>query len=280
MLKAYSDARNRCYLHPHRLAELKCERCKTGLCSECAREYRGQRLCEHCVEELEYIEASKPTLASRVRDFFTSLRNTVLVVIVIALVGGGIFYLFRGFLNQPITPEEMARFRYAASGSFQTPEGINVNSTVLGAKIVSYSSQRPGFEVTHVINEYTGVEYPGWRSADASFPQDIVIEHDQITSVSKFIFTQQGNEPPATWVKDVEVDGSTEGADRGFTRIGQWRLEQVAGSQKLTFPPVNAKWLRLRVLSNYGSSDYTSLSEFDAYVVSQNPLAAPASATP
>jgi hypothetical protein len=229
---------------------------------------------------LEYLEASKPTLASRVRDFFTSLRNTIVVIAVVALVGGAIFYVFRGFLNQPITPEEMARFRYAASGSFETPEGINANSTVLGAKIVSFTSQRPGFEATHLINEYTGADYPGWRSADAAWPQDVVVEHDQVAAVSKFIFTQQGSEPPATWAKDVEVDASTEGPDRGYSKIGQWRLEQVTGPQKFTFAAVSAKWLRLRVLANYGSSAYTSLDEFDAYVVTQNPLAESPSPTP
>jgi hypothetical protein len=280
VLKAYSDARNRCYVHPHRIADRKCERCKTGLCSECAREYRGKQLCERCLEELDFIEASKPTLASRVRDFFTSVRNTVIVVVVLVVFGGGIFYLFRGYLNQPITPEEMARFRYAAAGSFQTPEGINVNSTVLGAKIVSFTSQRTGFEATHLINEYTGVDYPGWRSASVAFPQDVVVEHEQVAAVSKVILTQQGNEPPATWAKDVEIDASTEGPDRGYTRVGQWRLEQVTESQKFTFPVVSAKWLLLRVLSNYGSTDYTSLSEFDAYVVTQNPLAGPTQTSP
>jgi hypothetical protein len=271
VLKAYSDSRNRCYLHPHRMAEQKCERCKTALCGECVREYRGQQLCEHCLEELEFFEASKPTVADRVRGFFRSLRNTLIVIAVVAVICGGMFYLFRNLMDQPITPEQMARFRYAASGSFQTPEGINVNSTVLGAKLVSFTSQRPGFEATHVINEYAGPDYPGWRSANASFPQDFIVEQQNVSAISKVILTQQPDEPENTWTKDFEIQASTEGPDRGFATIGRWQLHQVTGPQRFTFPATKSKWLRLRILSNYGSTEYTSLAEFDAYVVPAGP---------
>lgn len=271
MLKAYSDSRNRCYLHPHRTAEQKCDRCKIGLCEECVHEYRGQRLCEHCVEELVYLESTRPTFADRVRGFFRSLRNTLIAVAVIAAIGGGLFYAFRGLMNQPITPEQMARFRYAAAGTFQTPEGINVNSTVLGAKVVAFTSQRPGYEASHLINEYAGPDYPGWRSADASFPQDIVVEQQNVSAVSKVILTQQPNEPKDTWAREFEVQASTVGPSSGFVTIGRWQLRQVDGPQRFTFAPVPAHWLRLRILSNYGSTQYTSLAEFDAYVVPQGP---------
>jgi len=275
VLKAYSDARNRCYLHPHRPADQKCERCKTGLCEECVHEFQGQHLCEHCVEELDFIEASKPTFSDHVRGFVHSLRNTVIAIAVIVAICGGLFYAFRGLMNQPITPEQMARFRYAASGSFQTPDGINVNSTVLGASVASFTSERKGFEAFHVINEYAGTDYPGWRSVDVTFPQDFVITQQNVSDVSKVILTQQPTEPRDTWAQDFEIQGSTEGPDRGFVTIGRWQLQQVAGPQKFTFAATPAKWLRLRVLSNYGSSEYTSLAEFDAYVVPANPLGSP-----
>jgi len=267
MLKAYSDQRNRCYLHPHRLAEAKCERCKTGLCAECERQYRGQLLCEHCYDELVYLDESKPTFADRVRGFFTSLRNTVIVVAIIGVVCVGIFLIFRGTLDRPITPEELARFRYAAGGGFQTPEGINVNSTVLGASVAAFTSESPGFEAKHLINEYVGDGYPGWRSAAATFPQDVVVAHDSAVDMSKVILTQQPNEPMETWAKDFEVDVSTEAPDRGWGKVGTWRLMQVRSPQRFTFPAAPSKWVRLRLLSNHGSSAYTSLGEFDAYVV-------------
>ncbi len=275
MLKAYSESRNRCYLHPHRPADRKCDRCKTGLCEECTHEYRGQYLCQHCVDELNFIEASKPTVADRVYGMLRSLRNTLIVIAVIALVCGGIFLAFRNLMNQPITPEMMARFRYAAAGTFETPEGVNVNSTVLGARLVSFTSQRHGYEASHLINEYVGTSYPGWRSAAATFPQDIVVEQQQVSAISKVILTQQPDEPRDTWVKDFEIQASTEGPDRGFVTLGKWQLRQLDGPQRFTFPVAQSHWLRLRILSNYGSTDYTSLGEFDAYVVRSNPLAPP-----
>lgn len=272
MLKAYANARNRCYLHPHREAEVKCERCRTPLCAECAQSYRGQKMCAHCIEELELIEASKPTFADRVRGFFTSVRNTLIGAAVLVIVFGGLFLIFRPLLNKPITPEEMARFRYAASGSFQTPDGINANSTVLGAKVVSFTSERKGDEAFHLINEYVGDSYPGWRSASATFPQDVVVQLGQESGISKVILTQQPGEPPETDAAKVEVDASTTGPNGPWKPLGQWDLQATPGPQKFTFAATPATYLRLRILSNHGSTDYTSLAEFDAYVVTQSPL--------
>ena len=278
MLKAYSDVRNRCQIHPHRPAEVKCARCKVGLCAECTHAYQGQQLCENCLAELEFIEASKPTLGDRIRGFFTSLRNTLIVLAVVGAVLGVGFYFLRGVFDKPITPEEMARFRYAAAGSFQTPEGINVNSTVLGAKLVSATSQTTGFEATHLINEYVGEGYPGWRSAAASFPQDIVVEHDTAAMVSKVILTQQPGEPATTDVKEFEIDISNVGPNAGWVKVGDWTASQSAGPQRFTFTATTGKWIRLRILSNYGSTDYTSLGEFDAYVIPSGPSVPPANA--
>ena len=173
----------------------------------------------------------------------------------------------------------MARVRYAAAGSFQTPEGINVNSTVLGATLVNWTSERKGFEASHVINEYAGPDYPGWRSADATFPQDLLVEQQNVASVQKVILTQQPNEPKDTWAKDFELQASTVGPDRGFVTIGRWQMAQVDGPQKFTFAPTQTKWLRLRILSNYGNAEYVSLAEFDAFVVPANPFGTPTSAT-
>jgi hypothetical protein len=40
--------------------------------------------------------------------------------------------------------------------------------------------------------------------------------------------------------------------------------------QRFTFDPTSAHWVRLRILSNYGSAEYTSLDEFGAYMVPAN----------
>ena len=270
MLKAYANARERCYIHPHRPAEVKCERCKVGLCDECLREYQGLKLCERCASELMLVEASKLTFGDRVRLFFQSLRNTLIAIAVLGVICGGVFYAFHNLLNQPITPEELARFRYAASGSFQTPEGVNVNSTVLGAQLVSFTSQQKGYEASHLINEYAGPDYPGWRSSAATFPQDFVVAQQNLSAIQKVIFTQQSGEPTDTMAKNVEIDVSTTGPDRGFVKVGEWQLLQTTGPQRFVFPATKEKWIRLRILSNYGSQQYTSLAEFDAYVVPQN----------
>lgn len=274
-MRVHIETKKRCYNHPHRETELSCERCRISYCPECLLEYDGAKLCAPCVRELEAAKAAIPTPRQRIAAFGQRLKVTAIVLVVVGLVGAGLFQLYRGSFERPLTPEELARFRYAMSGTFQTAEGINVTSTVLGAKIVSATSQDPAHPAESLINEYTGPGAPAWRSTSAAFPQDVVIGLDQQSTVEKVIFTDNPSEPADTYPKEVEVLVSLQGPDRGFTSAGRFTLTQSTDPQKFTFPGVEALWIELRVLSNYGSTAYTSLDEFNAYNVPDNAIVQP-----
>lgn len=271
MLRAHLDARKRCYNHPHRETTLTCERCKTAFCEECLIEHDGARVCATCLRELEEAKAAELTFKERVLQSLRSLGTGLIVAVVAIGVLGGLFFALRGLFDRPITPEELARFRYAVAGSFETDEGINVSSTVLGAKVVSWTSAAEGFPAKQLINEYFGPNVPPWRSADATFPQEIVVEFQDTSAVQKVNLVNSVSEPPETYVKDFEVLLSTEGPDRGFTSVGRFRMEQNSELQRFEFKPTPGRWIMLRILSNYGSQQYTSLDEFDSYVVPVNP---------
>ena len=271
MARIHVEAKKRCYNHPHRPTETLCERCKLSLCNECVVEYEGARLCASCQRELADLKALTPTFGERVRESFRSFTTSLIVVGVLGVIVVGMFFIVRPYIDKPLTPEELARFRYAAGGSFETPDGVNVLSTVLEGTVVSASSEAEGHVARNLINEYAGDAWPGWRSTDAQLPQEIVFAARETALIEKVILTNHPTEPVESYVKDFEVLVSTEGSESGFTSVGQWTLQANAEPQAFTFPQTAAHYIKLRILSRQGESPYTSLAEFNAFVVPFRP---------
>jgi len=65
--------------------------------------------------------------------------------------------------------------------------------------------------------------------------------------------------------KDIEVAVATESPDGPWTSVGQWQLPREPKPQLLHFAPTEAKYVRLSVLSNFGSNRYAELGEFGVY---------------
>jgi hypothetical protein len=163
----------------------------------------------------------------------------------------------------------------AIAGSFETDEGVNLNSTVVGGKMIGATSAAEGHPAKQVINEFTGENIPAWRSATAALPQEITTEFPDRSQLQKITLQNNPGEPSDTYPRDFEVQVSVEGPDTGFVTIGKFVAQPNAELQRFTFDPAPARWARLRILSNYGSPDYTSLDEFGAYMIPNNPLRAP-----
>lgn len=269
-MRAALETRKRCYNHPHRETTLTCDRCKTSYCAECLGEYGDDKVCRVCRQELVDFQAAQLTFGQKAANSARSFGNGLIVTTIVLAVLAGVFYFSRGWFDKPLTPEEMARFRYAMAGSFETEEGVNVSSTVMGAQVISATSAAEGHPAKQLINEYTGPAIPAWRSADATFPQEIVVELQDGSVVQKVILTNNTEEPAATYPMTIEVLVSTQAADAGFVAVGQFTLSQTADPQRLEFAPTPAKWAKLRILGNYGSTEYTSLDEWDTYQVPLN----------
>jgi hypothetical protein len=260
------------------------EICKRGMCEECARERGEAQLCELCqseVDERQRIE--HPPIEERVRRAGHSLRNLLIGLAVVGVLAVPGYYVVKNLMSTPITPEEFARFRYAAAGSFETPEGVNTLSTVLGGRVLSATSAEEGYPERRLIDEYVGAGFPGWRSADASLPQEVVFQTAQPTRIEKLVLTQQPTEPIETRVREFEVQVATVSPDGPWRTIGRWTLEPDDEPQRfLIDPSAETVYIKLRVLSTNGGP-YASLGEFDAYVLPKGPFgqaSPPAKGTP
>ena len=155
----------------------------------------------------------------------------------------------------------------------------HVLSTVLGGKIYSATSEQPGFEAKRLIDEYTGDGFSGWRSADATFPQEVIVEPGQLSRIEKIIVQLHPTEPIDTAPREIEVLVSIVSPDGPFQSVGRFTLAATPDAQPFLFPGVNARWVMLRVLSNRGGA-YTALGEFDAYILPRNPFGSVEQPTP
>jgi hypothetical protein len=276
MIHAAAEARERCYNHTHRRATRKCFRCLRGMCDECARGWRGQPACDQCISELEELDRiTHVPPRERVRRFGLSLRNFVIGMAILAILAIPASFVVRRLMSTPITPEEFARFRYAAGGTFETEEGTNVLSTVLGARVVSATSDIPEYPARRLIDEFVGTAYSGWRSDEARFPQEVVVDVGQLTRPEKINVQQQPEEPPETHVREFEVEVSDASPEGPWQSVGRFTAQQVPEIQRFLIErPLQARWIKLKVLSNYGGP-YASLGEFDAFILPRGPFAQP-----
>jgi hypothetical protein len=79
---------------------------------------------------------------------------------------------------------------------------------------------------------------------------------------SKVIFALSRDAPPETWARDVEVWLGADPDAPETLRAGRWTLEQTTEPQAFSFGRTPVRSVRLRVLSNHGGAEYTSLAEF------------------
>jgi outer membrane protein OmpA-like peptidoglycan-associated protein len=103
----------------------------------------------------------------------------------------------------------------------------------------------------------------GWCSAaSARAPHRFVFELSEEFVLEKFLFDTQGQkEMRGICAREVQVEVSALGPDKGFINLGFFSLKEYAVSE---FKIANAKarWIRLSILSNYGHAQYTQLQEF------------------
>ncbi len=152
-------------------------------------------------------------------------------------------------------------------------EPNNITSGRAGAKIVASSSNYGGaWDVENLIGNstnWTG-ELPVWCSAaSAPFPHWVVIELPKATWVTTLVFNNFIPDEATGWegisAKDVEVYTSTTSAKEGFVRTASFLLERNKNDQLVRLLPMQARWIKIAVTSNWGHPDYTELGQLGTF---------------
>lgn len=267
-----------CYNHPHRKTKKRCDRCGTVYCKECLTA-RGERsFCLHCTTEYDAIQARRNRpFREKLMDVLprrSSVIFTIAFFLLILAVGA---FFGRQLASVTIEPEEAARVARAFRGTLQTSEGLNLVETIVGGQVVAYSSEQvDGDHVAkRLVDGWADVKVADWRSAGATFPQEFVfaIERQVLAGSQAYAntVTLQTSEqsPPETWPREFRVFISTESADGPWEEVGTFSLAESTLLQRFTFETRPAWYVKLVILNNHGSTEYTSLAEVGVYLTQQ-----------
>jgi len=97
-----------------------------------------------------------------------------------------------------------------------------------------------------------------WASTkNAAFPQDIVLSffRREPALISAVILNPGTYETNGRWAKDIEIWTSTINATEGFSKIAVATLRPEAMDQRIDFALVEARYVKLRILSRQTSSE-------------------------
>src|SRR3990172_2406382 len=169
--------------------------------------------------------------------------------------------------------------------SSNSPRGFNVALAVLGAKNETKTGQHDdgAWAAENLIDGMTyvaggrGCRPCGWSSKDGTFPQDVVFSFYQgrealIGAIVVDTTTHEAIRWPARIAKDIEVWASTTSPTDGFVKVAATRLQRRLTQQLIKITPTQAKFVRVRLLSNYGGgSGQTQLGEVKIIEVTGGP---------
>jgi outer membrane protein OmpA-like peptidoglycan-associated protein len=158
--------------------------------------------------------------------------------------------------------------------SAQSSKSKNLFDYENGARVVDFSSNYGGSYDAKLILKNTPTDVtdrlPAWCSAaGAPFPHHITIELSKTEWLNIIEFnneiTDEKHGYPGISSKDVEVYVSTSSATSGFKHAISISLEQNKNNQIVKIIPVQARWIKLVITSNFGDVNYTEFGQLGAY---------------
>jgi hypothetical protein len=156
------------------------------------------------------------------------------------------------------------------------PQNVDVASFEAGGHIESVTSQSSGtYNWAVSLLESDPKNY--WASAaGVVFPQEIVLSffRREAVLISAVIFSLATPQPGA-WVKDIEIWTSSTSATEGFSKVAGATLRPERVDQRIDFAPVEARYVKLRILSKYGTAYWVELGKvkiFEAQRPGYTPL--------
>ena len=264
-----------CYNHPHRKTTTRCDRCGTVYCDECLTA-RGQRnLCQHCATEYDAIVArrQRPFL-EKLKDVAPRRSSVVFLIVFVVLILATAGFVGRQLASITLEPEEAARVARAFRGTLQTTEGLNLVEAIVGGQIVTASSEREEGDhlAKRLVDGWADPKVPDWRSSSATFPQEFIIAIERQVlaggqAYSNTITLQTSDQSPTdTWAREFRVYVSTESAEGPWEEVGTFTLADSPLLQRFSYETRPTWYVRLEILNNYGSTEYTSLAEVGVYL--------------
>ena len=158
--------------------------------------------------------------------------------------------------------------------SAQSTKYENLFDYKKGVRIVDFSSNYEGqWDVQFILENAPGQYYgelPSWCTANgAPFPHHATVELLKTEWLDIIIFNNKIPDETGGWegisAKDIEVYVSTTAATSGFKHVVSFRLENNKNNQVVKITPMQARWVKFVITSNFGYNGYTELGQLGAY---------------
>lgn len=265
-----------CAEHPHRPAADRCDHCRRPFCPDCLVRGRPELLCLACWASAPEREARAVRHRHPVYRRLDALRANRPSVVAGAVIVGTLAVLFASAAAQVVAPaytasvgEAVRAVRRGVPGGAPPPGTATVAGatrvpTLLGPPCCSPATVAefaPGEGAAALFDGRVGPDSPAWRSP-AGFPApELRLPARTDVLAGRVLFAHSAVAPPETWAKEVEAWVALTPDATEAIRVGRWTLAASTEPQTFAFPPARVAQLRVRVLSNHGGTDSTSLAE-------------------
>jgi hypothetical protein len=150
----------------------------------------------------------------------------------------------------------------ASAGAAMPADAINVAAPEIGGHIelVTSEEDREDRAAIHLIDLSNPAD-SSWR-ATAAAPQDIVIGFfEQEAALISAIVINPNAHTSVRWPKDVEAWTSMESPTAGFVKASSLTLVHDDVEQTMTFTPVEARFVKIRIVSQYGDDTVVGMGK-------------------
>lgn len=147
----------------------------------------------------------------------------------------------------------------------------NFLSLRAGAVIHSYNIADSSVWKTENIIDDTERAEGVWRvikrrgSKNQHYPQWVVIELPSEEIISSMLFALENLKAKYACAKDISIEFSTEGPDKGYTRVAREIIQHNRAYQLISLPTMGVRWIKISVRSNWGNPYVMELGRIYGY---------------
>lgn len=103
------------------------------------------------------------------------------------------------------------------------------------------------------------------RSRTMNYPQWVIIELPTEETISSMLFALDHLEARYACVKDVSIEFSTEGPDKGYIRVAREIIQHNRTHQLISLPTTGVRWIRITIRSNWGNPHVMEFARIYGY---------------
>lgn len=269
-----------CVEHPHRPATDRCDDCRQPFCGECFIREGPLLRCRACRASLPERAAE----AARRRNPLHRLRRAAREHRASVVAGGiicAVLALLAASASAGILGQSARQAAGEASGRVvlarwlldphrlgapppalvptPLPGPTPIPSLLSGVDVLAGPA---GSDLYALIDRRAGPDAPAWRSVRGRVVADLILTATQEPVLAgRLLFAHSAAVASETWAKEVEAWASPSLDAGAATLVGRWALAETTEPQVFDFPRQQVRTLRLRVLSNHGNAEATTLAE-------------------